>query len=139
MADEKKPQAAATEKKVEPKAKKEAAPAAKRPVPKFEIQIGPNHMFYWKFLNEGKILVTSKAFPDRDAAFASIRIIKDSVPAKGAVERKAENGKTFFRVKTSSHQFVAASEMFATPEACDQAIAAMRRAPQAAVIDRTAK
>jgi uncharacterized protein YegP (UPF0339 family) len=139
MADEKKPLVTATEKKAEPKIKKEVAPAAKRPVPRFEIQIGPNHMFHWKFLNDEKTLVTSKAYPDRDAAFAAIRIVKDSVPAKGSVERKTEDGKTFFRVKTSSHQFVAESAVFVTAEDCEQAIAAIRRAPQAAVIDRTAK
>lgn len=131
MAEENKP--------AEKKARTPRPAKPRQPVPKFEVRVGPNRMFIWNYVTDGKVLVTSKAFPTKDEAFAAIRIVKDSVPAKGSVERRVENGRTCFRLRTSSNQVLATSQAFEKPEECETAMAVMRKAPQAAVIDRTSK
>lgn len=118
----------------------EKAPKATKPVritPKFEVQVGPNHVYLWKLINDGKVLITSKSFPAKADAFAAIRTVKESVPSKSAIELKSEGGKHFFRLKTSSHQVLATSEVFEKSADREAAIIATRRAPQAAVIDKT--
>jgi uncharacterized protein YegP (UPF0339 family) len=118
-----------------PKAPK--PPEARKITPRFEVQIGANHVYLWRLINDGKILITSKSFPAKADAFAAIRIVKESVPSKSAIELKGENGKHFFRLKTASHQVLATSEIFEKSEDREAAIIATRRAPQAAVIDKT--
>jgi len=118
------------------KAQKVVAKAVKI-TPKFEVQVGPNHMYLWRMLNGGKVLMTSKVFPVKEDAFAAIRSVKESVPSKSSIEVKTDGGKHFFRVKTSSHQVLATSECFEKSEECEIAVLAARKAPQAVVIDRT--
>lgn len=119
--------------KPEPKVKK----AAVKITPKFIVQVAPNHLYRWCLVNDGKTLVTSKAFPVKEDAFAAIRVVKECAPSKSSIERRTEAGKHFFRMKTSSHQIVATSEPFEKAEDLEVAILAAKRSPQAVVIDKT--
>lgn len=129
MVEEKKPES--------PKAAKVRKESPVRITPKFEVQTGANHTFLWKLINDGKVLVTSKVFTVKADAFTAIRNVKESVRERNAIEIKAEDGKHYFRVRTTSRQVLATSEQFAKKEDCEVAILAARKAPQAVVIDRT--
>lgn len=128
-----------SEEKAKPEAKTEVKKAKKETkiTPKFVVQVAPNHLYKWCLVNDGKVLVTSKAFPVKEDAFAAIRTVKECAPSKSAIERRTEDGKHFFRMKTSSHQVVATSEAFVKPEDLEVAILAAKKSPQAVVIDKT--
>lgn len=113
-------------------------PKAVVPPPQFEIVIGANNRFQWRLIGAGgQVLLESQGFGNKDDAVAAIRNVKENVQFPERYERRAEDGKCRFNLKSAGHQVVATSGLFEKEEDRERAITAVRAAHEAAVMDRT--
>ncbi len=90
-------------------------------------------------IDHGKTTLTSRGFGNKDDAFAEIRAVRENAPFNERFERRTEDGgKLMFRLKSASHQVLATGGPFEKEEERDSAIAAVRTAVEAAIMDKTA-
>lgn len=114
--------------------KPEAAPVAKG-VSKFELGIGANNLFQWKFVGpDGKDLVISKGTAIKDQCYQEIRNVKENANIEHRYERSGSDGKFVFRLRAANHQIVAESVAFATEADRDGAMGVMKRATEAVIL-----
>lgn len=106
---------------------------------RFEIVIGPHNKFQWKyFAPDGTEILASDGFGNKNDAFAAIRAVKDNACHNERYEKRAEDGKCCFRLKSASHQILATSGLFENEEGREKAIAVVRGSQEAAIMDKTA-
>lgn len=109
-------------------------------IPQFEIVIGTNNMYQWRLLGpDGAVVLTSQGFANKDDAVVSVRTVKENVVFPDRYEKRAENGKCRFNLKSAGHQVIATSGLFEKEEDREKAIAIVRAAHEAAVMDKTVR
>lgn len=107
---------------------------------KFEIGYGPNNKFQWKLIGpDGKDVLVSQPFSNKDDAFLAIREVKANSPINERYKNVAEPERFFFRLMSASHVELACSAVFPKFEDCEAAKLVVRKSPEAAVMDQTAR
>lgn len=105
-------------------------------VANFQIFMGVNNLFQFKLLGpDGKEVLVSQGFPNKDDCMALIRKIKDCAMSPERYERQADNGNLSFRLKAANHQMLAASSVYKKEEEREEAIAVVRKSSEAAIHD----
>jgi|FLYK01.1.fsa_nt_gi uncharacterized protein YegP (UPF0339 family) len=108
------------------------------PAPWFEVVLGPNSLFHFRFFDaEGRTVVMSRGYPHKDDAFAGIRAVKEYASIPERYERRAEDGKFFFRLKSPSHKVLLEGGPYAKEEERENAISTLRWAASSPVMDKT--
>jgi uncharacterized protein YegP (UPF0339 family) len=75
----------------------------------------------------GETLLTSELYRAKDSAEGGFASVRANGPLDARYEKKvASNGKPFFNLQAANHQVIATSPMFATEQARDAAIAAVK-------------
>lgn len=105
---------------------------------KFEIGLGSNSMYRFQIVGQdGAVIVSSRGFQNKDACMEGIRAVKEnSLYTERYTKKKLDGGKTGFSLKSPGHQVVVEGGPYDDMEKCEAAIAIIRLANQAAVIER---
>lgn len=111
-----------------------AAPVSKGAA-KFELGIGANNLFQWKFIGpDGKEVVVSKGTAIKDQCYQEIRNVKENANIEHRYQKSGSDGKFVFRLRAANHQIVAESVSFATEADRDEAMGVMKRATEAVIL-----
>ncbi len=105
---------------------------------RFEVSMGANGRFQWKMMNAANVeVLLGVGFQHKDGCMEAIRAVKENAPYQERYERrKRDDGKLFFRLKSASHLPVAESGVFDKEDVREAAIVTVRKAQEAAVIDK---
>lgn len=105
---------------------------------RFEMFVGPDAKHHFKIFNrDGSLAVTSKGYQHRDACMEAIRAVREHAMAEGNyVKKKLDGAKTAFVLQAPNRQVLVEGGPYEKPEACDEAMASVRMASQAAIVEK---
>jgi uncharacterized protein YegP (UPF0339 family) len=108
-------------------------------VVKFEVKMGVEGKYQFKIFGKtGLPVVVSPGFQHKDSCMEAVRAVKANCKVQsGYTKRTLNDGKHEFVLKAPNHKIVVTGGPYDTVQLCDEAIAAVKDADQAAVIDRS--
>lgn len=126
-------------KAVEEKAAKKKKATTKTPIQKgavkFEIYVGVNNLFYWRFVgSNGSPIVVSKGTAIKEQCFEGIRNVKANANIEQRYDKTAQDGKFSFKLRAANHKIVGESVSFEKADDRDHAMIEMHRASEAVVL-----
>jgi uncharacterized protein YegP (UPF0339 family) len=104
---------------------------------RFEMVLGVGARIQSKIYgHHGDVVLTSQGFQHKEACLEWIRTVKEYGTNEKLLVMKGEPGKLGFLLKAPNHKVVIEAGPYKTPEERDGAVAAVRGASQAVVVDK---
>lgn len=93
----------------------------------FEVFTGSNSELYFRLVDNGKTILTSEGYKQKDSALNGIESVKKNLRLPTGVEMKeSTNGKHFFNIKSTNGQVVGTSALFDSVELRDKWLTDMK-------------